>query len=142
MAHELAKFGTIGAIAFVLDLGLSNWARYGIELGPLISKVIATVIAATFAYAGNRYWTWRDREQSGLAKEYILFFLLNGIGLLISVLVLGFVTYTLNLHDPLSYNIGMIIGTGIGTLFRFWSYKKWVFLSPDLPEPELMPRGR
>ncbi|MCG5218331.1 GtrA family protein [Streptosporangium sp. KLBMP 9127] len=142
LVRELAKFGTIGAIAFVIDFGVSNFARYGIDLGPLTSKVVATVIAATFAYLGNRFWTWRDREQSGLAREYILFFVLNAIGLLISLLVLGFVTYTLNLHDPVSYNVAMIIGTGLGTLFRYWSYKKWVFLEPDLPEPELVTRGR
>lgn len=140
LVQELAKFGTIGAIAFVIDVGGTNLMRYGIGLGPLSSKVIATVVAATFAYAGNRYWTWRHREQSGLAREYVLFFILNGIGLLISLLVIGFITYTLNLRDPLSYNIALIIGTGLGTLFRFWSYKKWVFLEPVPPvtiaEPE------
>ncbi|GLW05417.1 hypothetical protein Misp01_05470 [Microtetraspora sp. NBRC 13810] len=144
--HELAKFGVIGAVAFVIDFGVTNWARYGLDLGPMISKVIATVIAATFAYLGNRFWTWRHREQNGMAREYILFFVLNGIGLLISLLVIGFVSYTLNLHDPLSYNIALIIGTGLGTLFRFWSYKKWVFLEPALPdtltEPEPVPPSR
>lgn len=145
LVHELAKFGTIGAIAFVIDFGGTNLLRYGIGMGPLSSKAIATVVAATFAYLGNRYWTWRHREQSGLAREYVLFFILNGIGLLISLLVIGFVTYTLGLNDPLSYNIALILGTGLGTLFRFWSYKKWVFLEPDtsvtLAEPETASRS-
>jgi len=145
LVHELAKFGTIGAIAFVIDFGGTNLLRYGIGLGPLSSKAIATVVAATFAYLGNRYWTWRHREQSGLAREYVLFFILNGIGLLISLLVIGFVTYTLGLNDPLSYNFALILGTGLGTLFRFWSYKKWVFLEPDtsvtLTEPETASRS-
>src|SRR5687767_2709844 len=79
LVHELARFGTIGALAFVIDFGGTNLLRYGVGLGPLSSKVIATVVAATFAYLGNRYWTWRDREQTGLAREYILFFILNGI---------------------------------------------------------------
>ncbi|GAA2888808.1 GtrA family protein [Streptosporangium fragile] len=141
LAHELAKFGAIGAIAFVIDTGGTNLFRFGLGLGPLTSKVIATVIAATFAYLGNRYWTFRHREQSGLAREYFLFFLLNGIGLLISLLVIGFVTYTLGLQDVVSYNIAVLTGTALGTLFRFWSYKKWVFLPSAEPSPVPVPNA-
>ncbi|MFC6080813.1 GtrA family protein [Sphaerisporangium aureirubrum] len=147
--RELAKFGAVGAIAFVIDFAGTNVMRYGVHLGPLTSKVIATVIAATFAYLANRFWTWRHREQSGLAREYFLFFVLNGIGLLISLLIIGFVEYTLGWRDPLSYNASMIVGTALGTLFRFWSYKKWVFLPPELPPvaaatglPEATPEGQ
>ncbi|MDP9846532.1 GtrA family protein [Streptosporangium lutulentum] len=139
LTRELAKFGTIGAIAFVVDTGSTNLFRFGIGWGPLTSKVLATVIAATLAYLGNRYWTFRDREQNGLAREYFLFFLLNGVGLLISLLVIGFVTYTLNLHDALSYNIALLAGTALATLFRFWSYKKWVFLAATEEPPKELP---
>ncbi|GGS91091.1 hypothetical protein GCM10010156_56760 [Planobispora rosea] len=137
LVHELAKFGAIGAVAFVIDFGATNLLRFGLGWGPLTSKVIATVIAATFAYLGNRYWTFRHREQSGLAREYFLFFLLNGIGLLISMLVIGFVTYTLDLQDPISYNVALLVGTALGTLFRFWSYKKWVFLAATAVTEEI-----
>ncbi|GII75469.1 hypothetical protein Sru01_04510 [Sphaerisporangium rufum] len=133
LLHELAKFGTVGAVAFVVDTGGTNLIRYGLHQGPLTSKTIATVVAATLAYLANRFWTWRHREQSGLAREYFLFFVLNGVGLLISLLIIGFVEYTLGLTDPVSYNISLIAGTALGTLFRFWSYKKWVFLPPELP---------
>ncbi|GIH89659.1 GtrA family protein [Planobispora siamensis] len=139
LARELAKFGTIGAIAFVIDFGSTNLLRFGFGWGPLTSKVVATIIAATFAYAGNRFWTFRHREQSGLAREYFLFFLLNGIGLLISMLVIGFVTYTLGLQDPLSYNAALLVGTVLGTLFRFWSYKRWVFLAATEEIPRELP---
>lgn len=132
LLHELLKFGTVGAIAFVIDFGGSNLLRFGVGMGPLTSKVFATVIAATFAYLGNRLWTFRHREQSGLAREYFLFFLLNGIGLLISLLIIGFVTYWLKLDDPLSFNIAQMIALVLGTLFRFWSYKKWVFLAAPI----------
>ncbi|SDG66028.1 Putative flippase GtrA (transmembrane translocase of bactoprenol-linked glucose) [Sinosporangium album] len=134
LVHEMAKFGVIGAVAFVIDFSLSNYLRFGLEWGPLISKVVGTVVAATFAYAGNRLWTFRHREQSGLAREYFLFFLLNAIGLLISLLVIGFVTYTLELTDAVSYSAAQLVGLVLGTLFRFWSYRKWVFLAPATAE--------
>ncbi|MFF5211408.1 GtrA family protein [Streptosporangium sp. NPDC000396] len=139
LVRELSKFGIIGAIAFVIDTGGLNFLQYGLHWGTLTSKVVATTVAATFAYLGNRYWTFRHREQSGLAREYFLFFLLNGIGLLIGLLCIGFTRYTLELTDPLSINIANLIGVGLGTLFRFWSYKKWVFLAATEEVPKELP---
>ncbi|SDH80076.1 GtrA family protein [Nonomuraea jiangxiensis] len=139
LVHELAKFGSIGAVAFVLDTAVYNLFLLGLDWGPLTSKVIATTISSTFAYVGNRYWTFRHREQSGLGREYFLFFLLNGIALLFGLLVIGFAKYTLHLHDGLSLNIANILGVGLGTLFRYWSYKKWVFLEATEPIPVELP---
>ncbi|MEV0996619.1 GtrA family protein [Nonomuraea sp. NPDC050202] len=141
LVNELAKFGSIGAVAFLIDTGLLNLLNVVIGLGPLTSKVLATTISTTFAYAGNRFWTFRHREQSGLRREYFLFFLLNGIALLFGMLTIGFTTYTLNLHDPVSFNIANIVGVGLGTLFRYWSYKKWVFMEATDPIPVELPEG-
>lgn len=142
LVHELAKFGSIGAVAFLLDTGAYNLFLLGFEWGPLTSKVFATTISATFAYLGNRFWTFRHREQSGLGREYFLFFLLNGIALLFGLLVIGFTKYTLHLHDGLSLNIANFVGVGLGTLFRYWSYKKWVFLEATEPIPVELPEVR
>ncbi|MFG1703494.1 GtrA family protein [Nonomuraea sp. M3C6] len=138
LVHELAKFGSIGAVAFVIDTGIYNLCLW-LEWGPLTSKVVATTISATFAYVGNRFWTFRHRDQSGLRREYFLFFLLNGIALLFGMLTIGFTKYTLHLHDLLSLNIANIVGVGLGTLFRYWSYKKWVFLEATEPIPVELP---
>ncbi|MEV0233276.1 GtrA family protein [Nonomuraea sp. NPDC050786] len=139
--YELAKFGSIGAIAFVIDFGLLNLCNVVLGWGPLTSKVMATTISTTFAYLGNRYWTFRHREQNGLGREYFLFFLLNGIALLFGMLTIGFTTYTLDRHDALSINIANIVGVGLGTLFRYWSYKKWVFLEATEPIPVELPEA-
>jgi putative flippase GtrA len=133
LIHELAKFGLVGAIAAVLDLGGAAMLYGAAGLNELAAKTISTVVAATFAYAGNRVWTFRHRANAGLAREYLIFFMLNGIGLLIALLVIGFTTYSLGLHGPLAYNVAQVTGTGIGTIFRYWAYKKWVFLPAEVP---------
>ena len=137
LLHEVAKFGTVGAVAWVVDTAMFN-VFYG--LGTLTAKVIATAIATTIAFGGNRFWTFRHRKSSGLPKEYFLFFVLNGVGLLIQVLVLGFSHYWLGDLWPeifltrLADNIsGNVVGLGIATLFRFWAYRRWVFLPHDAP---------
>ena len=99
---------------------------------PLTAKVISVAVATTFSYFGNRYWTFRHRGRTSFAREYLLFFVLNGVGLAIAVSCLWLTHYGLHLTSPLADNISAnVIGLGLGTLFRFWSYRRWVF--PDDP---------
>ncbi|GHH72971.1 hypothetical protein GCM10017673_28760 [Streptosporangium violaceochromogenes] len=134
MLRELARFGTVGAVAFVINMVITNllWLAWGTR-GTLTANVLATIAAATFAYVANRHWTWRNREKIGLAREYFLFFVLNAVGLLIEILFIGFVKYTANVDNQLALNAAKLVGVGFGSLFRFWSYQKWVFLSADTP---------
>jgi putative flippase GtrA len=126
--HEVAKFGVVGGIAYVVDVGIFNILRFGVGLGPLTSKTISTVVAVTVAYFGNRNWTWRERTRSGFRREYMLFFVVNGAGLAIQLAVLGFTVYVLKLDGQLAENIaGNVIGVLLGTVFRFWAYRTWVF---------------
>ena len=33
------------------------------------------------------------------------------------------------MKGTLAYNAASVVGTGLGTIFRYFSYKKWVFLA-------------
>ena len=129
----------VGAISFLVDLALFNLCLLWIGFGPLTSKTISVTVAATLAFAGNRYWTWRHRKTSGLAREYFLYFVFNAVGLLIALLCLGGSHYILGsiwpvFQSPFADNIsGNGVGLVLGTLFRFYSYRRWVFLPPDAP---------
>jgi putative flippase GtrA len=152
LIHEVAKFGVVGAVGFIVDWGVFNLCAIGFGLGPLTSKTVSTTVSATLAFAGNRFWTWRNRPHTNLGREYFLFVVMNAVGLLISLLFLGFSHYVLGdawpsvFQTKLADNIsGQFVGTGFATLFRFWSYRRWVFLPPGdppvdpatgLPEPE------
>jgi putative flippase GtrA len=133
LIHEIAKFGIIGLVAYVVTVAISNALRFGpSKLGPITSLGIAMIIAATFSYFANRHWTWRHKERQGLGREYSLFLALSVGGFLLTELPVAFSEYVLHLHSPLAYNIsGNLIGTGIGTIWRFWSFKRWVFLEPE-----------
>jgi len=60
-----------------------------------------------------------------------LFLLLSVIGLGISNIPVGFSEYVLGLHSALAYNVSLLIGTAFGTIWRFWSFRRWVFLDPE-----------
>jgi putative flippase GtrA len=130
LIHEAAKFGVIGGIAFVVTEVGTNVLHFSVGLGPLTSIVIASVIATVISYVGNRYWTFRHREGSVIGREYVTFFVLNAIGILIQLACNGFVYYVLGLTGKLSYNVALVVGVGFGTLFRFWSYRRFVWRAP------------
>src|SRR6266700_2586289 len=65
---ELAKFGLVGLVGSVVDLGGAAYLHGAVGIGPMVSK-------------------------------------------------------------GLSINAASVAGTGFGTIFRYFSYKKWVFLA-------------
>jgi putative flippase GtrA len=104
---------------------------------PLTAKVISTILATSVAFAGNRQWTFRHRERAGLRREYMLFFVLNAVGLAIALSCLGVSHYLLDFTSPLADNISANgVGMVLGTMFRFWSYRKFVFTAPALSKAE------
>jgi putative flippase GtrA len=137
LVHEIAKFGVVGAINYLLDVGLFNLLVLG-PLGhkPITAKALSTVVAATSSYFMNRHWTWRHRARTGLRREYMLFLLLSAIALGITLACLAFGEYVLHQDSLLARNFwGNVVGVGVAMVFRFWSFKRWVFL-PDDPERE------
>jgi putative flippase GtrA len=145
--REMVKFGAVGAVAFVVDVGVFNLLRFGflgfegpLESKPLTAKAISAFIATIVAWLGNRYWTFRRRRRASRRREFLLFLLMNLAGLGIALLCLAFSHYVLGLRNALADNIaGNVIGLGLGTLFRFWAYKRFVFtheFAEDLPPAE------
>ncbi|MDQ1696139.1 MAG: hypothetical protein QOJ03_1492 [Frankiaceae bacterium] len=133
LAHELAKFGAVGAVNYVLDVGLFNLLlAEGLGNKPLTCKAIATVVAATSSYFMNRHWTWRHRARSGLAREYGLFIALSAVALVITLGCLAFGEYALDQDSLLARNIwGNVVGIGAAMVWRFWAFKRWVFLEAE-----------
>jgi hypothetical protein len=55
---------------------------------------------------------------------------LNGVGLGIQLACIAFANYALGQTDRITSNIALFLGIVLGTLFRFWSYRKWVWVAP------------
>lgn len=142
LIREAMKFGVVGIIALVIDVGLFNILLYSGPLAvfsgrPLTAKVVSVAVAMTFAYFANRFWTFRDRGRTSMAREYVLFVVLNLVGMGIALACLWFSHYALGLTSALADNISAnVIGLILGTLFRFWSYRKWVFPAIEDDHPE------
>lgn len=141
LLREITKFGVVGIVALVVDVGLFNILRFAGGEGPmydkpLTAKAVSVIVATTVAYIGNRYWTFRHRGRTHtVAREYVLFVVLNGVAMGIALGCLWFSHYALGLDSALADNISAnVVGLALGTMFRFWSYHKWVF--PIVPEDD------
>jgi putative flippase GtrA len=142
MVPELAKFGVVGATGSVVDLGGSALLYGTFHLGPITSKGIALSAACVVTYLGSRFWTFRHRENQPVLRELFLFIVLNAVGLVIAEAVIAITAYAFGARDQLAYNGASIVGTGLGTIFRFWAYRKWVFLAPATASPATAPPAR
>lgn len=124
---ELLSFGFVGVLGTLIMLFGANVMRAWLGGSPVTSVIVPTVVSTFASYFLNRYWTFRHLDSKGSGRDVVIFFALNGLGMLIQVLCTGFTYYTLGLHGGIAYNVGLLAGVGLGAAFRYWSYKKWVF---------------
>ncbi len=131
--REMIKFGVVGAFAFVIDLGLANILWHTVlEDRVTTAKIISGAVATLFAWVGNRQWTFRHRRSRPVAHEVGLFFGVNVIALGISAATLAVSHYGLDFTSILADNVATIFGIALGTLFRFWAYRRFVFAGEPL----------
>ena len=130
-AYELARFLSVGGIAFVVDLGLFNLLRFGpghlLEHKPLTAKIISLLAATLVSWVGNRHWTFSQQRTTQRTRELVIFSGINLVGAIVPVLSLAFSHYVLDLTNAFADNVATIVGIAIGTALRYVGYKKWVF---------------
>ncbi|MFI7076020.1 GtrA family protein [Micromonospora sp. NPDC049903] len=134
--HEALKFGLVGGVNTVINYAVFNALALTVFVdGQLKATVVATLVATITSYLMNRHWTYRDRPKSAMQREYALFFLFNGVGLLIELGVLAAAKYGLGVTSLLALNVAKTVGVVLATLFRFWSYRTFVFQPAPAVEP-------
>jgi len=131
--REMIKFGVVGLLAFIIDIGLANLLWHTVLADKVTTaKIISGAVATLFAWVGNRQWTFRHRRSRPAHHEVALFFGVNAIALGISAITLTISHYGLGYTTILADNIATILGIGLGTLFRFWAYRRFVFAGEPL----------
>jgi putative flippase GtrA len=131
LIYEFAKFGVVGIAGVFVTNGVYDLFNFHLGVGPVTSTTIATIVAAIGTYLGNRYWSFRTRQRTRVAREIVVFAVLNGIALLIQDATVAVNYYLLHLgHHKLAVFTALNIGIALATVFRFWSYRRFVWSAP------------
>jgi len=142
--HELAKFTLVGGTTFIVD----TVAFYGLkssvlEAKPVTAKVIAVLVATILSYVLNREWSFKSRGGREAHHEAALFFAISAVGMAINAAPLWVSSYVFDLRVPnvssfeenvADFISAQIIGTLLAMAFRWWAFRKFVFLEVDVGE--------
>ncbi|WP_427004316.1 GtrA family protein [Pseudarthrobacter sp. H2] len=135
--REVAKFGAVGGIAFIIDNGLTFYLMHG----PMIdsnakARFVGASVATIFSWIANRFWTFRHRRQDNVVREFLMFILINGIGIGISTGLTAAAQYGLNITDKNVVFLAGVFGILVATVVRFFAYRFLVFNKELDDEPE------
>ncbi len=134
LVTQAIQFGIVGAAGLLVDLMVFNalrltiFAPENIDTGPLVAKIVSTLLAIITNWLGNRYWTFSSERQSNTAREGLEFFAVSLAGMGIGIGCLWVSHYALGFTSVLADNISAnVVGLGLGAIFRFTLYRYWVF---------------
>ncbi|WP_329787359.1 GtrA family protein [Lentzea sp. DG1S-22] len=135
--REALKFLFVGGTCFLVTSALNYTLKFTVlKAKPVTALVVATIVATIVSYVLNREWSFSSRGGRERHHEAALFFLISGIGVALNSLPYVISRYVLHLRVPqvsllvqetADFVSGMIIGTLIAMVFRFWAFRRWVF---------------
>ncbi len=143
--RKLVKFLLVGGTCFLLTMAINFGLKLTVlQSKPVVALTIANVIATVVSYILNRQWSFRA---NGRQREAVLFFVVSAIAVLVNDAPLVASRYLVDLREPdvssftqeaADFVSGMIIGTLIAMLFRYWAMKRFVFVH-DVAAPAAQP---
>ncbi|WP_116453364.1 GtrA family protein [Blastococcus litoris] len=133
LVREMGMFGVVGAVCFVIDVGVFQLLYAAAGTAAVAAKAVSALVSMTVAYFGHRLWSFSHRAHTGLRREYGIFFVVNGVTLAVGVVAVAVAHDVLGQDSALvlqAVNVGAI---ATGTVIRFLAYRRWVFVADDAP---------
>ncbi len=121
---QFLRFGLVGVLGFVVDTA-TVYALRG-TLGLYGAGMVSYVVAASFNWACHRAWTFRGRGTRRAHREWAMFLLANGLGLVLNrgAYVLLIATSPLCVRYPV---LAVAAGAVAGMFANFGMSRQLVF---------------
>ncbi|MFJ5923372.1 GtrA family protein [Kitasatospora sp. NPDC092948] len=132
--RKLVKFLVVGGTCFLITMVINFALKTTVlESKPVIALTVATALATVVSYVWNRQWSFRA---AGKQREAALFMVVSAIAVGVNDIPLAVSRYVFDLRFPdvsrftqevADFTSGMIIGTLVAMVFRYWAMNRFVF---------------
>ncbi|MBU1255649.1 GtrA family protein [Patescibacteria group bacterium] len=132
---QFSKFVVIGFVNTGIDFSILNLLMWLFKIYSgkwlILLNMISFAIAVVNSYFWNKFWVFKDKEESETGKKFSQFILITLIGMAInSSIVFGIATYIppfFGLSKELWANLAKAAATGVSLIWNFTGYKFIVF---------------
>jgi putative flippase GtrA len=133
------KFMAVGVIGAVVDFGIMNLLTKVFSMQLTWAGTISFISAIISNFIWNRYWTYPDSRSRPIARQLVMFAIVNVAGLVIRLPILHFLELPvrglferLTLAIPFSpgflgKNFTLAIAVGIVMLWNFFVNRYWTY---------------
>jgi putative flippase GtrA len=139
LGDEGARFAAVNVAATLVALTLFNLLTHGIHGifsgplndRPLSSYVLSNTIGMLISFYGSRSYVFRHRRPAGPGGGFVNYAIVNLASFSIPVACLWFSRNVLEWESIVADNVaGNVVGALLGTVFRFWAFRRFVFKRP------------
>jgi dolichol-phosphate mannosyltransferase len=127
--REIVKFGIVGLVGTVIDIGIYNFLIFGAGLASMyVARTISFIASASNNYILNRKWTFRSQEKR-VARQFTQFFIVSLIGLGLNLIIMASLqglVYNIQ-NEILKKNIPVVIAIVIVFIWNYFINKYWTF---------------
>jgi len=144
---EVSKFLAVGGVATLVSVFLFNLLVHGYTPSsqPLLADhailayVLANTVGMMISYRGTRSWAFRHRPPVHADGGRSAYLGINVATMSLPVACLWISRHLLGLDDPVSDNLSAnVIGLFLGTVARFYLFRRWVFRHPEALRPPIL----
>ena len=123
LAAQVAKFGVVGVIAFVIDYGVLMLLSQVIGIDPVIAAGISFVVSTVFNYFASMRFVFSHREGMSRRREFVTFVVLSVIGLGLNEIIMAIGTNMLG-TGAMAVTVTKVVATAIVMVWNFCSRKR------------------
>jgi putative flippase GtrA len=136
---RFAKFMVVGIVGAIVDFGTYNLLNEGFNFPPEASGTISFALAICSNFVWNRYWTYPDSRTKPILFQFIQFFVVNALGIVIRLPIISltrrpfssFIQDLLTLESEaaraLGNNLALAVAVGIVLFWNFFVNRFWTY---------------